>query len=842
LRWGIDNTIQNTGGSPYLSAYLRWQENTPFIIQTDWNNTAGGINNGERLRVTSVGSLLNTHGATYGGIVTPINRTRIAISADGANPVTRPLSLLHLGFNTGAIAPNGTDGWRNWMDIGTFTSNGTDNIYVGLKSEGNDRADAIINWGDNYSGAGAGPDNLRFIFTSNNTGVGPAVSNNGLEGMRMTPTPTQGVYTGIGGSLASNPYVGGGINPTATLEVNSWGTTNTVGGSSGLRFTNLNTTSPKIANPGSGVLAVNANGDVIYVDAPPSTVGAACGANPAVGAINFDTRLNLNDFNFYFSNPAAVPSPSKNKVGIGYSCGSFLNARFNVLQKEANLIPNYTTAGFFNNQDVSLSFGGPLISVLAITEGIQTKERNENIGGYFIGRNAGRDYGIRGYASKGSYSHPTFGGFTFGGDFAAENGKEAIGVKAYAINATNNNYGVYAVADGGQLAYGIYATATGFLNTKRAGYFDGILEVVGVPLIGSDQQFKTNVNKIEGSLKAIQALRPVNYYMDTTNFTQFSFDSKQQFGFIAQEVETTFPNLVYESLHPAQYDTLGNEISPAVPYKSLNYNGLIPVNTQAIIELNQKVDRATLSDQSIKTNVQDLSGSLDKVLNMHGVSYDWNHTVHPELNLDSANHVGFIAQEMAQIDARLTYLADDSLLHIEYDKVVPILAEAIQELNDSIGSRDSIISVLVNQNATQQTTINDLNNRLTQLENCLSGILPLLCQLSQQAIQNNTPAQQEEVRAQLSVRLANKEAIILDQNVPNPFAEQTVINFSIPATVQKAQIHFYDSNGKIIQSVDVVERGLGSLTVFGADLSTGIYTYTLVADGQIVATKRMMKE
>ena len=45
-----------------------------------------------------------------------------------------------------------------------------------------------------------------------------------------------------------------------------------------------------------------------------------------------------------------------------------------------------------------------------------------------------------------------------------------------------------------------------------------------------------------------------------------------------------------------------------------------------------------------------------------------------------------------------------------------------------------------------------------------------------------------------------------------------------------------------MQSVDVTERGLGNLTVFGSDLSTGVYTYTLVADGQIVATKRMMKQ
>ncbi len=83
--------------------------------------------------------------------------------------------------------------------------------------------------------------------------------------------------------------------------------------------------------------------------------------------------------------------------------------------------------------------------------------------------------------------------------------------------------------------------------------------------------------------------------------------------------------------------------------------------------------------------------------------------------------------------------------------------------------------------------------------------------------------------------------IVLDQNVPNPFAEQTIIHFSIPETVKKAQIHFYNMQGRIIQSVEITERGLGSLTVFGSDLSTGTYTYTLVADGINVATKKMVK-
>ena len=95
--------------------------------------------------------------------------------------------------------------------------------------------------------------------------------------------------------------------------------------------------------------------------------------------------------------------------------------------------------------------------------------------------------------------------------------------------------------------------------------------------------------------------------------------------------------------------------------------------------------------------------------------------------------------------------------------------------------------------------------------------------------------------APTDVQLSNRNSIILNQNVPNPFAESTVITYSVPATVQRAQIHFYDMNGILINSVDITERGEGQLNVYGNDLSSGIYTYSLVADGKVVSTKKMMK-
>lgn len=87
----------------------------------------------------------------------------------------------------------------------------------------------------------------------------------------------------------------------------------------------------------------------------------------------------------------------------------------------------------------------------------------------------------------------------------------------------------------------------------------------------------------------------------------------------------------------------------------------------------------------------------------------------------------------------------------------------------------------------------------------------------------------------------NSESIVLNDAVPNPFAEQTTITFNLPESVVKAQMLFYDAQGRLIKAVDLESRGAGQLNVFADDLSNGIYSYALVADGQLIDTKQMVK-
>ncbi|MFH2095328.1 MAG: tail fiber domain-containing protein, partial [Bacteroidota bacterium] len=154
------------------TAIFDQQEDLPMLFQT-YSPPAG--NSVERIRVTTGINSINNN-----------EQTRVALSLTG-NPITNPVALLHLGENL----PGGSGaGSRSWMNNGMFIYEDTDNMYVGLISTTQqDRKDAIINWGDNWfpgSGIGAGPEALRFIFTSPGSGNLQSSDQYGDEIARMT--------------------------------------------------------------------------------------------------------------------------------------------------------------------------------------------------------------------------------------------------------------------------------------------------------------------------------------------------------------------------------------------------------------------------------------------------------------------------------------------------------------------------------------------------------------------------------------------------------------------------------------------------------------------------------
>jgi len=86
----------------------------------------------------------------------------------------------------------------------------------------------------------------------------------------------------------------------------------------------------------------------------------------------------------------------------------------------------------------------------------------------------------------------------------------------------------------------------------------------------------------------------------------------------------------------------------------------------------------TTSDATLKTNVETLTGSLDAVKALRGVSFDW---------IDSGNsEVGVIAQEVEAVLPEVVADREDGFKAVKYEKIVPLLIEAIKELKTELES------------------------------------------------------------------------------------------------------------------------------------------------------------
>ena len=111
------------------------------------------------------------------------------------------------------------------------------------------------------------------------------------------------------------------------------------------------------------------------------------------------------------------------------------------------------------------------------------------------------------------------------------------------------------------------------------------------------------------------------------------------------------------------------------------------------------------SDARLKKDVQTLTGALDKVLKLRGVSFYWKNREElaalkgvPADSLvygyDSQKHIGVIAQELEKEYPELVNTDGDGFKSVEYSTLVPILIEAMKEQQAIIDAQNKKIEEL----------------------------------------------------------------------------------------------------------------------------------------------------
>jgi hypothetical protein len=92
------------------------------------------------------------------------------------------------------------------------------------------------------------------------------------------------------------------------------------------------------------------------------------------------------------------------------------------------------------------------------------------------------------------------------------------------------------------------------------------------------------------------------------------------------------------------------------------------------------------SDARFKTNISPITNSLQKVLALRGVHFNWNTTAFPERMFSDKKTIGFIAQEVEKVVPEIvqTENTPEQYKSVHYDKVVALLVEAIKEQQKQI--------------------------------------------------------------------------------------------------------------------------------------------------------------
>jgi hypothetical protein len=399
--------------------------------------------------------------------------------------------------------------------------------------------------------------------------------------------------------------------------------------------------------------------------------------------------------------------------------------------------------------------------------------------------------------------------------------------------ALQENYGIKSAVTDGKKCYGVYSEITNnaFNAVEDIGIFS---RVNGAPTTGINKAgdfFAANGQNVHGLNVVALAGTNSNYGIQVSSQAASGASQNRAGEFIAVSGQN-----VYGGYFKATNGTASNYGIYSFAFPGGNsyagyFDGDIKVTGTAYgTNMNW-----TISDQRYKKDIKKLEGISEKLQKISGYNYYLKTDEYKEMNFDSREQMGFLAQELKEVFPQLVKEDNSGNFMVNYQGMIPVLVEAIKEQQKQIDEKTGVPSDVQKQLEEQKKINESLMNQNTALSSRLDKL--------EQMINSCCSADQGSKAGKgQAVNLTDKNVIVLNQNVPNPFAESTVITYTIPTDFARAQLIFSTSDGKIIKTVDITTKGDGYLSVFANDLSNGLYSYSLVVDGKVIATKKMVKQ
>ena len=225
------------------------------------------------------------------------------------------------------------------------------------------------------------------------------------------------------------------------------------------------------------------------------------------------------------------------------------------------------------------------------------------------------------------------------------------------------------------------------------------------------------------------------------------------------------------------------------------------------------------SDKRLKKNINDFKRGLDIIMDINTVEYEYNGKAG---TTDGEYQIGVLAQELQEVAPFMVQEATHQVVDVnEWGEKTIVSEEDILTINAS-----SLKWVLVNAVKEQQNIIDeqneeieDLNQRLAYLEEQMGKIL---------------------ASNQDAIDLSDKKESFIGQNIPNPFNDFTSIEYNLPAN-SSGKIEFFNAEGKVLRVYDIQGEGKGTLDINAADLPSGVYSYRMIVNNNVVGVKQMIR-
>lgn len=155
------------------------------------------------------------------------------------------------------------------------------------------------------------------------------------------------------------------------------------------------------------------------------------------------------------------------------------------------------------------------------------------------------------------------------------------------------------------------------------------------------------------------------------------------------------------------------------------------------------------------------------------------------------SHFSLVADQVEAIYPNLVYEDEDGQKCINYIELIPVLVQSVNELRAEI----------------------------TRLKG----------------------ETEKDVKAvTMGNHLSEQDLTTLSQNKPNPFSVATEIEVCLASSVKTAKLYIYNLQGTQIKELVLSDRGDVKVQISGQDLVPGMYIYSLIADGKVIDSKRMI--